>query len=224
MPSPYLSVALAVLGAAAATTTGVLLERYLRKRDERGDEPVKLTGMVIPPKMGIVGAAVTPGALARELTGIKLPPPKPEPPPEPPGRAPPQPKHRTPDGKLYGTGKDQPAAGAYWLDPQSEQQWLYTRGLTDDEEKAWGRDHDGGAWAPITRGALCPENLEGALSMTSKSVCAPTPMLPFGAQGHWNEKHKWVERLKKGKARRRCVFDPFFHGDVCYQSKKGYVK
>ena len=34
-----MSIVLAILGAAAATTTGVLLERYLRKRDAQPDGP-----------------------------------------------------------------------------------------------------------------------------------------------------------------------------------------
>jgi hypothetical protein len=39
---PVLPIIAAMFAAAAATATGVLLERWLRKRDERGDEPVRL--------------------------------------------------------------------------------------------------------------------------------------------------------------------------------------
>lgn len=39
---PLIPIFAAVLGAVAATTTALFLDRWLRKQDERGDEPVQL--------------------------------------------------------------------------------------------------------------------------------------------------------------------------------------
>lgn len=59
-----------VLGAMSATTTAVLLDRWLRKRDERGDEPVRLDENAEPEGVAAVLSSLATKAGIGTSTGL----------------------------------------------------------------------------------------------------------------------------------------------------------
>lgn len=217
MPTPIIPILGAVAAAVAAATTGVVVERYLRKRDERGDAPIRLTGIARPPLLS--GVTATPLLKLKGITAAPLPEPEPEPPPEAPKEPPKIEGPKTPYGLPWPGGVL--PAGTYWKDESTGQQFMYAKGfIAGDDEKLFPTD-----WVPVNRGGLCSRPMEGARSASGKSVCAPTPMRAFGAGNpKGNTRWRWMKTRTKAGAALLCTLDPFFHGDICYQRHKGLTR